>query len=127
MEISAVGVSAPDLRRAVAFYELLGFTFPPFEDGDAHVETVRGPGAQLMIDGAELMTGLLGESPRAGNTAAFAVRCGSPAQVDEVAARVAAAGHTVVTPPWDAPWGQRYATVADPDGYRVDLYASLSG
>jgi uncharacterized glyoxalase superfamily protein PhnB len=48
-------------------------------------------------------------------------------QVDELAARVAGAGHTVVTAPWDAPWGQRYATVADPDGYRIDLYAPLSG
>ena len=126
MEISAVGVSATDLRRAVAFYELLGFTFPPFDEGEQHVETAPGPGARLMIDSAELMTGLLGEPPRAGNTAAFAVRCWSPAQVDEVTARVAAAGHTVVTPPWDAPWGQRYAVVADPDGHRVDLYASSS-
>ena len=102
MEISAVGVSATDLRRAVAFYELLGFTFPPFEDGEEHVETAPGPGARLMVDGAAMMTGLLGEPPRAGNTAAFAVRCASPAQVDEIAARVAAAGHTVVTPPLDA-------------------------
>jgi uncharacterized glyoxalase superfamily protein PhnB len=31
----------------------------------------------------------------------------------------------VVTAPYDAPWGQRYATVADPDGYRVDLFALL--
>jgi len=125
MEISAVGVSATDLRRAVAFYELLGFTFLPFEDGAVHVQTSAGSGAQLMIDGAELMTGLLGEPPRAGNTAAFAVRCAGSAEVDAVVARVSAAGHTVVTPPWDAPWGQRYATVADPDGYRVDVYASL--
>jgi predicted enzyme related to lactoylglutathione lyase len=44
--------------------------------------------------------------------------------VDEVAERVAAAGHTVAHPPFDAPWGQRYA-VADPDGYRVDLFAPL--
>jgi predicted enzyme related to lactoylglutathione lyase len=126
MEISAVGVSATDLRRAVAFYELLDFTFPPFDDEEDHVQTDPGPGAQLMIDSAASMTGLLGEPPRAGTTAAFAVRCASPAQVDEVAARVAAAGHTVVTAPWDAPWQQRYATVADPDGYRVDLYAPSS-
>jgi len=39
--------------------------------------------------------------------------------------RVSAAGHTVVTAPFDAPWGQRYATVADPVAYRVDLYAPL--
>jgi uncharacterized glyoxalase superfamily protein PhnB len=42
-----------------------------------------------------------------------------------VAARVATAGQTVVHPPFDAPWGQRYTTVADPDGYRVDVYAPL--
>ena len=122
-----MGVSATDLRRAVAFYELLGFVFPPFDEGEDHVQTEPGAGAQLMIDGAAMMAGLLGEPPRPGTTAAFAIRCAGPAQVDELVARVAAAGHTVVTPPWDAPWQQRYATVADPDGYRVDLYASLPG
>ena len=126
MEISAVGVSATDLRRAVSFYELLGFTFPSSGEGDDHVESA-GEGARLMIDTAELLTGLLGEPPRAANTAAFAVRCATPADVDAAVDRVAAAGHTVVTAAWDAPWQQRYATVADPDGYRVDLYAPLSG
>jgi uncharacterized glyoxalase superfamily protein PhnB len=126
MEISAVGVAATDLRRAVSFYELLGFTFPTFEAGEDHVESAGG-GARLMIDTAELLTGLLGEPPRAGNTAAFAVRWATPEEVDTVVARVAAAGFTVLTPPWDAPWQQRYATVADPDGYRVDLYALLPG
>jgi predicted enzyme related to lactoylglutathione lyase len=126
VEISAVGVSATDLPRAVAFYELLGFRFPPVEPGEDHVES-EGAGARLMLDTAELLTGLLGAPPRPANTAAFAVRCAGPVQVDELAARVAGAGHTVVTAPWDAPWGQRYATVADPDGYRIDLYAPLSG
>jgi predicted enzyme related to lactoylglutathione lyase len=126
MEISAVGVSASDLRRAVSFYELLGFSFPPSDDGDQHVES-SGEGARLMIDTAGLLTGLLGEPPRPGNTAAFAVRCATPGDVDAAVGRVAAAGHTVVTAAWDAPWQQRYATVADPDGYRIDLYAPLSG
>ncbi|MGY1842981.1 VOC family protein [Modestobacter sp. SYSU DS0875] len=127
MEITAVGVAATDLRRAVAFYELLGFRFPPFDDGEEHVEATPGTGARLMIDTIAMLTELLGEAPRPGTGAAFASRLGSPAEVDEVVARVAAAGHTVVLAPWDAPWGQRYATVADPDGYRVDLYASLPG
>ncbi|GAB4081668.1 glyoxalase [Modestobacter muralis] len=126
MEISAVSVSATDLRRAVAFYELLGFTFPPVEDGEQHVETAPGRGAQLMIDSVEMLTELLGEAPRPGTGSAFAVRCADPAEVDAVAARVATAGHTVLMEPWDAPWGQRYATVADPDGYAVDLYAPSS-
>lgn len=28
--------------------------------------------------------------------------------------------------PFDAPWGQRYATVLDPDGNGVDLFAPLA-
>src|SRR3712207_574911 len=125
MEISAVGVSATDLSRAVGFYSLLGFSFPPFEDGEEHVESSNA-GARLMIDTVEMMTGLLGEPPGPGNTAAFAVHCVTPGQVDAFATRVSSAGHTVVTEPYDAPWGQRYATIADPDGYRVDLYAPSS-
>jgi predicted enzyme related to lactoylglutathione lyase len=123
MEIAAVGVTARDLARAVAFHELLGFRFPPIEADTQHLEAEAG--IRLMIDSAGLMEQLLGEPPRPGNTAGFAVLCGSPAEVDEVAGRVSGAGHTVVTPPFDAPWGQRYATVADPDGYRVDLFCPL--
>jgi uncharacterized glyoxalase superfamily protein PhnB len=124
MEIYAVAVSAVDLRRAVAFYELLGFAFPPAEEGDQHLEAPVGP-VRLMVDDAGLLEQLHGEPPRPGTASAFALRYDSPAEVDEVAARVAAAGHPLVAPPWDAPWGQRYATVADPDGYRVDLFCPL--
>jgi uncharacterized glyoxalase superfamily protein PhnB len=48
----------------------------------------------------------------------------SPAAVDD---RVRAAGHAVVREPYDAPWSQRYGTVADPDGYRVDVFRPLGG
>lgn len=125
MEIYAVAVSARDLPRTVAFYELLGFDFPPAEQGDPHLEATTSSGVRLMVDAASMMEELLGEPPRPGNTSGFALRYGSPAEVDEVAARVAAAGETVVHQPWNAPWGQRYATVADPDGYRVDVFCPL--
>jgi predicted enzyme related to lactoylglutathione lyase len=123
MQIAAVAVSATDLSRAVAFYELLGFRFPPLEPDTKHIEADGD--VRLMIDDAAFLTELHGEAPRAGNTAGFAVLFESPADVDAAAARVADAGHTVVTPPYDAPWGQRYATVADPDGYRIDLFCLL--
>ena len=38
---------------------------------------------------------------------------------------VVAAGYRGETPPYDAFWGQRYATVIDPEGLWVDLYAAL--
>ena len=45
MQIAAVAVSATDLSRAVAFYELLGFRFPPLEaDTAAHREPTAASG-----------------------------------------------------------------------------------
>ena len=120
-----MAVSATDLTRAVAFYELLGFSFPPVGPDTMHLEA-PGP-VRLMIDLASMLTELLGEPPRPGTTSGFAMLAGSPAEVDEAVARVADAGNTVVHQPFDAPWGQRYATVADPDGYRVDLFCPLPG
>ena len=46
--------------------------------------------------------------------------------LDEVAGRLADGGATVHLAPFDAPWGQRYATVLDPDGNHVDLFAPLA-
>ena len=124
MEIAAVGVAAADLSRAIAFYELLGFRFPPLEGETQHIEAEGN--VRLMIDDAAFLTELHGEPPRPGTIAGFAVLFDAPHEVDEAAGRVASAGHTVVTQPYDAPWGQRYATVADPDGFRVDLFALLA-
>jgi predicted enzyme related to lactoylglutathione lyase len=125
MQIAAVAVSATDLSRAVAFYESLGFVFPPLEAETKHIEADGD--VRLMIDDAAFLSELHGEAPRPGNTAGFAVLFDDPADVDAAAARVTEGGHAVVTAPYDAPWGQRYATVADPDGYRVDLFALLPG
>ena len=125
MKIAAVAVSATELSRAIGFYELLGFRFPALDGETTHIEAEGD--VRLMIDEATLLAELHGEPPRPGNTAGFAVLFDRPADVDAAASRVAAAGHTVVTEPYDAPWGQRYATVADPDGYRTDLFALLPG
>jgi uncharacterized glyoxalase superfamily protein PhnB len=123
MQIAAVAVSATDLSRAVGFYELLGFRFPPIEPDTKHLEAEGD--VRLMIDEAAFLAELHGEPPRPGNIAGFALLFATPAEVDAAAERIASAGHSVVTAPYDAPWGQRYATVADPDGYRTDLFALL--
>ena len=39
--------------------------------------------------------------------------------------RLIAAGFRGKAPPYDAFWGQRYATVLDPDGNGVDLFAEI--
>jgi predicted enzyme related to lactoylglutathione lyase len=127
MTIYAVAVSATDLGRARTFYELLGFRFPSTGTDDPHLEAEDDSGVRLMIDDAGFMTDLYGEPPRPGTVAGFAMLAESPAAVDETVSRVRSAGHAVVKEPYDAPWGQRYATVADPDGYRVDVFCPLGG
>ncbi len=49
----------------------------------------------------------------------------SPADVDETYASLVASGAGAHHEPWDAFWGQRYATVVDPDGNHIDLFANL--
>jgi uncharacterized glyoxalase superfamily protein PhnB len=125
MPIYAVAVSATDLSRARAFYELLGFRFPDTASDDPHLEAEDDSGVRLMIDTAAFMEELYGEPPRPGTVAGFAMVVETPAAVDETVSRVRSAGHEVVHEPYDAPWGQRYGTVADPDGYRVDVFCPL--
>ncbi|MDG2028914.1 MAG: VOC family protein [Acidimicrobiales bacterium] len=42
-------------------------------------------------------------------------------EVDEVAARMAAAGHPLQLEPTDAFWGSRYAIIQDPDGNAIGV------
>lgn len=124
--LDAISVTASDMAKSVAFYHLLGFDFDGVDVGADHVEPNTVPGAvRLMLDAAALSEKLIGEAPRPANHSTFAMLCESPSDVDRVAGDIAAAGFTVVDLPWDAFWGQRYATVADPDGYKVDLFAPL--
>ncbi len=127
MTMYGVSVSATDLPRARAFYELLGFRFPEFDPGHTHLEAEDGSGVRLMIDSAASLAVLYGDAPRPGTTAGFAMLLPSPTAVDETVDRVRSAGHAVVTGPHDAPWGHRYARVADPDGYQVVVFCPLPG
>ena len=127
MTIYGVSVSATDLPRAQAFYELLGFRFPEADPAHSHLEAEDDSGVRLMVDSASTLTDLYGRPPRPGTTAGFAMVVASPEAVDETVDRVRSAGHTAVTGPYDAPWGHRYARVADPDGYEVVLFCPLAG
>jgi uncharacterized glyoxalase superfamily protein PhnB len=124
--LDAVAVSAVNIDRAIEFYTLLGFDFEGGFKMDDHVEPVRRVGEpRLMIDSAALMEKLTGEAPRAPNHSIFAMLCETPAEVDAYTAKIETAGFEIKTQPWDAFWGQRYATVSDADGYRIDLFAEL--
>lgn len=122
----ALGMVAADMAATLAFYRLLGLDIPDDADGEGHVEVAVTPGFRVMFDTVEVVNRFSTyEPPAGGRSVGLAFRCDSPAEVDEVFARVTAAGHAAREAPFDAFWGQRYATVLDPDGTPVDLYAAL--
>jgi uncharacterized glyoxalase superfamily protein PhnB len=125
MKLNAVGVNAKNITKSVKFYELLGFKFQSFTDTEDHVEATQENGMKLMIDTFESMTSILGEEPRPSNHSTFALQYDSPAELNAVVASIKENGFSIYKEPWDAFWGQRYAIVEDPSGYRVDLYATL--
>jgi uncharacterized glyoxalase superfamily protein PhnB len=86
-----------------------------------------GNGTRLMFDSEKVIRSFLPQWSRTnGNQVSLAFECASPAEVDEVYARVVSAGFEGEKEPWDAFWGQRYALLGDPDGVRVNLYAALA-
>jgi len=125
-ELNAIGIAASDLRRSMQFYRLLGLDLPE-DPTDDHVEATMANGTRLMFDTEEVILSFLPDWKRTdGNQVSLAFECASPAEVDEVYARVVAAGFEGEKEPWDAFWGQRYALLGDPDGVRINLFAALS-
>lgn len=126
MRLDAVAVSSTNLPETVRFYSLLGFDFSGADLDGQHVEANTKPGdVRLMIDTAELLESITGQKPQPPTHSCFAILCDDAAGVNAAAEAVREAGFTIVKEPWDAFWGQRYAIVADPDGYMVDVFAPL--
>jgi catechol 2,3-dioxygenase-like lactoylglutathione lyase family enzyme len=126
---SAVGLVASDLPRTLAFYRTLGLDIPADADNEPHVEVTLTGGFRIMFDPESTIksfdsawepTAATG-SPRT----ALAFQCADPAEVDATYSSMIAAGFDGHLEPWDAFWGQRYATLRDPDGNGVDLFAAM--
>jgi catechol 2,3-dioxygenase-like lactoylglutathione lyase family enzyme len=123
--LNAIGIVAADMARSIGFYRLLGVELPE-TPGDGHVQTFLPNGVRFMLDSEDVLRSFRPDWRReTGNQLAIAFECASPAEVDEAHARVVAAGFDSDTEPFDAFWGQRYASLRDPDGVPVDLYAAL--
>ncbi|MEV0672248.1 VOC family protein [Mycobacterium sp. NPDC050441] len=122
---AVIEIVAENLPRSLDFYRLLGLAVPQ-PDGP-HVEVALPGGNRLAFDTEEVIAGMHpGWTPPAGpGWVALAFGVDSPGDVDELYERLTGAGYQGTLKPFDAPWGQRYATVEDPDGTSVDLFAAL--
>lgn len=122
---NAVGLVVADMELSVAFYRRLGLEF--LTDTDDHTACELSDGVQLMLDTAGSIEAYTpGWTPPSGSPrAALAFQFETPADVDAKFEELLAAGYRGSREPWDAFWGHRYASILDPDGNGIDLYADL--
>jgi catechol 2,3-dioxygenase-like lactoylglutathione lyase family enzyme len=113
--ISAVTLITIDMSKAVAFYRALGFTllyggpeapFTSFRVGDGYLN--------LQLDSVGSPRGIWGR-------VVFWVQ-----DVDVMYQRVLEAGFVPNTLPADAPWGERFFHLHDPDGHEMSFARPLT-
>ncbi|MEV5699197.1 VOC family protein [Streptomyces anthocyanicus] len=127
-QFNAISLIVSDTAASVAFYRRLGFAFPEGSEGQPHAEAVLPGGIRLLLDTEESIRSFTPgwEPPTGGGRHSLALLCDTPAEVDAFYAELTGAGCKGEREPWDAPWGQRYAVLGDPDGHGVDLFAPLA-
>jgi catechol 2,3-dioxygenase-like lactoylglutathione lyase family enzyme len=113
--ISAVTLATHDMARAVRFYRALGFalryggedsSFTSFHAGAGYLNLIAQPAGRSWSWWGRVI---------------FHVR-----DVDSLHARAVAAGLTPDAAPRDAPWGERFFHLTDPDGHELSFATPLS-
>jgi catechol 2,3-dioxygenase-like lactoylglutathione lyase family enzyme len=114
-EINAVTLVTADMARSCRFYDDLGFAL---ERGGPHeaFTTLRAGTGYLNL---QLVDGWRPPAEVWGRVILWVD------DVDAVHARACAAGHDASTEPADAPWGERYFHISDPDGHELSFARPL--
>ena len=112
--ISAVTLATHDMARAVRFYQALGLTL--CYGGEGHSFTSLQAGACFL----NLLSQPAGRSWSWWGRVIFRV-----ADVDALHRRALAAGLRPEGAPRDAPWGERYFHLTDPDGHELSFAQPL--
>lgn len=122
-----VGIVVSDMAASLAFYRRLGLTFPPGAEQLPHVEAELPGGLRFALDSEATIRSFAPdyEPPATAGRVGLAFLCAGPEAVDATYEQLVAAGYESGMKPFDAPWGQRYAVVHDPDGQGCDLFAPL--
>jgi len=117
------------MRDSIEFYRHLALDLPLEGSEESHLEVTTPSGIRVMFDTEDVLRSFSDwEPPRGGGQrTVLAFSCDTPAEVDRLALTLTGLGGDIVVAPFDAPWGMRYATVADPDGNHLDLFAVLEG
>ena len=129
IQLETIGIVVQDMATTLTFYRRLGLPIPEGLDHEANVDFQAPNGITLGFLTAALAAqadpGYRASAGGGGQSLNLQFRCATPAGVDETFQRLTAAGAPAYARPRDAPWGQRFARVTDPDGRVVNLYAPL--
>jgi catechol 2,3-dioxygenase-like lactoylglutathione lyase family enzyme len=125
--VAQINFIVADLERSRAFYARLGVSFRARNrhgrgDAEAWVSTNTGITIVLHSTAFAAWWDETAPQPSAGG-AQVDLELESVEQLDKVIAELVAIGATLVKPPVDMSWGQRFGIVLDPDGHRVGLKA----
>lgn len=124
MNLEALGIASKNIEESIKFYGAFGVEFSKL--GDEHYEGVTSSGVRLMLDSVDLMRKINPDwSYREGSNITLCHKCASSSDVDELFSKIITLGFESIKSPWDAFWGQRYASVRDPDGNQIDIFAEL--
>ena len=113
--LSAVTLATHDMAQSVRFYRALGFVISYGGEEAAFTSFTCGAGYLNIIAAPEA------PQWRWWGRAIFHV-----SDVDAIYAHAVAAGYSPQFPPTDAPWGERYFHLTDPDGHELSFAKPLA-
>lgn len=125
---SQVNLVVADMERSIAFYRLLGIEVAEMpEPWRAHHQTVTSvlDGVTFELDSSAAAVNWASGWNRRRTGVVIGVAVDRDEDVDTAVNALAAAGHPVIQPPYDAFFGARYAVVEDPDGIAVGIMGPI--
>jgi predicted lactoylglutathione lyase len=118
--LAQVNLIVADLERAEEFWALLGYQSSPRHPKAAVLSFPNGMYVVLHEPDFARLWDPAYSGPAPGSTV-IDVNVASREDVDDVHARVVAAGFSSSVEPWNTFFGARYAIVCDADGHRIGL------
>jgi uncharacterized glyoxalase superfamily protein PhnB len=112
--ISAITLATHDMARALRFYQALGFTIHQGKESDSLVSLQAGSSYLNLI-----------AQPAARTWSWWGRVILYVSDVDLVYQRAQALGLQPAAAPQDAPWGERYFHLTDPDGHELSFARPL--
>lgn len=125
MSLSAIGIVCSNLEKTIEFYSLFDLEFKQ-EGGPQHYEALSSQGLRIMLDSVDLIKEINPDYVHKNHSnIVLCFEQSSPDLVNSLYEKVTSNGALAVKEPCNAFWGQRYASIKDPDGNQVDIFSNM--